>query len=247
MNVYAWRNIFHMTCSEGESLIVSKLAVKTREIDWLETNDPVIVLVSIYSTFHERIWGEFKMNALISSIKSHVKGKITVLFADGAHLQTHSLDHDGNVKKAFEETIDTSYQLQKRYRSYLAGCDVVDWHTYICQDVNYSHFLASLKKLSKEDRLFYELLQKDAEETYTCERREKFMDKDLFMKKTMEDLLEQYAALAVLANRGYRYLFYPGKPHLMFESIKNIFFQKMQMSWINVFLTIERKKTLSTS
>lgn len=239
MNIYNWRHNFYWEYPDEDRLIETKVAVKTVNREWLDTYDPVVILVSVHSAFHEGMSGDYKMNALISSIRKHVNGRVTILFTDRAHLQAYSLDHEGDVELAFEKILSASHQLQERYRPYFEACNVVDWHSYVTEDTSFNHCLESLKKLKREDPDFHALLQHDAEQTYIGARRA--FDKDLFVEKAIEDLLEQYAGIAVLANKGYLYCFYPGKPYTSFEKIKHT------MPWIDVFLSIQKKKIVSTA
>lgn len=59
----------------------------------------------------------------------------------------------------------------------------------------------------------------------------------------IEDILEQCACLFVLAHKGYQFQFYPGSPYSSVEYV-NCYSLDQRISWINVFLTIE-KKTIS--
>ena len=104
-------------------MIRGKLAIKTRETHWLNTAHPVVVL-SIHSALHKNVDGDLKMNALISSIKKLVKGRITVLLSDRAHLQTYSLKYQDDIKKAFEYCLLSAHTLQERYRPYFESCEV---------------------------------------------------------------------------------------------------------------------------
>lgn len=71
---------------------------------------------------------------------------------------------------------------------------------------------------------------------------QKFSNKELFIEKAIEDLLEQCASLLVLSNKGYRFQFYPGKPYASIEYVNRVFIPKdNQIFWIDVFLTIEKK------
>lgn len=223
-----------MTYQDQKKHIHGKLAFKTRDACWLDTDEPIIVVVSINSSFHEKIWGDFKMNALLTTIKQHVRGKITALFAESAHVHANSLWNE-----TFEECLQASHRLQERYASYLENWKIVDWHSYVCRDISYQSSLALLKSLMRENRCFDAMLRKDAEGSYTDERKQKIPDKALFIAKTVDDILEQCAGIMVMANKGYRYLFYPGKSYASVEWIRNSFV--LNISWIDVFLTIEKK------
>ena len=105
MKTYNWRKNFTAFLTLQERKIRAKLAFKTKELSWIETHYPVIVLVNVHSSFHEDVGGDLKMSALMSTIRSHTKGKVTVLMSDRAHLQTVSLDYHGNVDVAFEKCL----------------------------------------------------------------------------------------------------------------------------------------------
>lgn len=242
MTTYIWRKNFVGTVSDHEKTIRGKLAVKTKEMQWLQTESPVIILVSIDSAFHEGIGGDLKMNALISTIKNNVKGKITVLLSDRAHLKVASLCYQNNATAAFEECYKSAQRLSYRYQSYFQECNVVFWHSYICQDDSFNISLNLLKELQQSDLIFRDLLYQDASETYTDLRAKTFPDKELFIDKTIEDLLEQCASLMVLANKGYRFQFYPGKSYASVEYVNRVLIPKeKQLYWIDVFLSIEKK------
>lgn len=242
MNKYTWRKNFTASISDSDKNIRGKLAFKTKNIQWLDTTSPVIILVSVHSAFHDEIGGDLKMNALVSTIKDHVKGKITVLLSDRAHIQTVSLNYQSNLELAFEDCHCSAQRLSHRYQSYFQDCNVVYWHSYICEDENFTSFLDRLKHAYQTDATFRELVQNDAETTYTSERMQIYADKTLFIEKTVGDILEQSASILVLANKGYRFQFYPGSPYASIEYVNSIFNPTdKKLAWIDVFLSIEKK------
>jgi hypothetical protein len=246
MKIYRWRKNFAASIVQNEQIVYGKLAFKTKETHWLETEKPVIILVSINSVFHERGKGDLKMNALLSIVKNHVKGPVTVLMSERAHLQVMSLKYENNPKKAFDECFRCAQLLYERYQCYFTECKVVYWHSYICEDDNFANSLEILKKLYQEDCQFRDLLYKDAESTYTIERSLHFFDKDLFIEKAIDDILEQCACMLVLAQKGYRFQFYPGQTFTSVEYANQILnAQEKRISWIDVFLTLEKKKILT--
>lgn len=246
MKTYLWRKTFTAIQTAEEKTIRGKLAFKTIVKHWLETKDPVIVLLSIDSAFHEGFEGDLKMNALMTTIKNHIQGKITILISDKAHLQTMSLDYQNNSEIAFEECLLRAQKLETRYQPYFKSCKVVYWHSYICQEECFATFLHKMKELFQVDPVFRELLHRDAEETYTEKRRAKFSDKGQFIEKATEDILEQCACLLVIAHKGYRFQFYPGSPFASTEYINRIWLPKeKQVSWIDVFLSIEKKTIMN--
>ncbi|MBA3284150.1 MAG: hypothetical protein H0U27_03690, partial [Nitrosopumilus sp.] len=106
MNIYKWRKNFTSVYINRDEVVRGKLAFKTKETNWLNTETPVVVLISIHSSFNDGICGELKMNAFLSTIKNHVKGKITILLSDIAHLRTRNLHHQEDLKKTFDCCIE---------------------------------------------------------------------------------------------------------------------------------------------
>lgn len=242
MNTYPLRKNFTALLQNNKSIVRGKLAFKTKETHWLNTEQPVIALVSIDSGFHKSLDGDLKMNAFMSTIKSCVKGRITVLLSDRAHLKAHSLRVQSDNAKAFEDCLSKANGLRERYRPYFESCSVVYWHSYVCQDIHFLPALKLVQDLFHEDAIFREHLLQDAEASYTAERMQACEDKALFLDKTIEDILEQCACVIVLSKKGYRFQFYPGSPCASTAYINDFHIPKeRQLSWINVFLSIEKK------
>lgn len=240
-NKYVWRNNCTAIFSDSKKIVRGKLAFKTKEVQWIETEKPVIVLVSVYSAFHNPVEGDLKMNAFMSTIRTHVKGKITVLLADSAHTQVHSLQY-ASAETAFHDCLGNAKQLSHRYKDYFDGCQVSYWHSYINNDESYSFSLESLRKLALSDSTFQQLLNLDAQSTYTSEQQLRFPNQDLFVEKAVEDILNQCACVLVLAKKKYRFQFYPGGPYKSVHYIsKTILPSGESISWIHVFLAIEKK------
>lgn len=245
MNIYAWRKNFSATVSSKERILQGKLAFKTKETHWLDTHHPVVVMISVYSAFHEEGTGELKMNALVSVIRNSVKGKVTLLFCDRAHVQTRSLLHQNNLELAFEESLHSSNKLVNRYQSYFNGCSTAFWHSYICQDKKFKTAEALVRDLYQNNHIFRDCVNHDAKAACTNERMEYFLDRTCFIEKSIEDILEQCAGLVVLAEKGVRFQFYPGNPCASTEYLNRmILTPEKRISWVNVFLTIEKKKTI---
>lgn len=242
LNKYNLRRNVTAFYSNQTEQVRGKLAFKTRELHWLGTPHPVIVLISVQSAFHEEIKGDLKMNALLSTIRNHVKGEVTVLFSDVAHLQTMSLNHGGNLPQAFHTCLHEANALHLRYQPYLDGSRIAYWHSYICQDPIFEDSLKFMNEAYLTDASFRYLLDGDADETYEKSANYGNVDKDLFIKKARKDLLEQCACIMVLANKGYRFQFYTGNPFPSVEYVNCTFLaEEERVSWINVFLTIEKK------
>ena len=244
MKKYAWRNSVTATISNREALFRGKLAFKTQDTSWIQTNDPVIVLISVASQFHEGIGGDLKMNALMTTIKNNVKGSITVLLAECAHLQTASLAHNGDKSLALQEATKTAKILAERYKQCFESCNVEYWHSYIRKDKAFADALAYAKSLYKDDLYFIQHVKNSAEASYTLDRMHEYPDKAVYIEMTVNDLLEQCACVLVLASKGYRFQFYPGSPCSCTEYINSLLDKNTQISWIDVFLSIEKKTTV---
>ena len=217
-----------------------KLAFKTKQIEWIGTCNPVIVPVSIQSSFHEGLPGDLKMNAFISTIKSHVKGKITILFCEKAHLQVSTLKHNNNYQKALDESIFQARSMANRFKSYFEGCHLEYWQTYICEDKDYSLSHKHIVELYQTDIEFQSAIISDAEATYTENRVLDFPDKRLFVEKAIEDILEQCICLLILSKKRYHYQFYPGSQYLSVNYLNRTLLSN-PITFIDVFLTIEKK------
>ena len=95
---------------------------------------------------------------------------------------------------------------------------------------------------TQADPVFRKHLHADAEATYIADRVHEFSDKEVYINKTIEDLLEQCVCVLVLASKGYRFQFYPGRSYVSTEYVNNTFVPSgMQISNIDVFISIEKK------
>lgn len=240
---YNFRKNFSSISSNDEMTIKGKLAFKTKDIDWLNTNDPVIVPISIRSTFLEGLAGDLKMHAFTSIIKNHVNAKITILLTEKSHLHVASLKYNTNsYQRAFEEESGFAKSIENRFESYFKDCRVEYWDTYISNDLNYSIFSEQIIKLYQTDSAFKSHILYDAETTYTPQRASIFVNKIIFMEKAVKDLLEHCVGMLIFANKGYKFLFYPGNLYSCMDYINNTMIGAAQrVSPVNVCLTIERK------
>lgn len=237
-----WRNNFTSIYQNANVSITGKIAFKVKEKHWIGTQSRVVLLISIHSAFHDDYQGELKMNAFVETIKKTVKGPITVLFTEKAHVQTLALRYQNNYQMAFSQSLSDARNLATRYQSYFNSCRITYWHEYIEQDPSYSESTQKVQELYKNDSLFQHYLSLDAVSAYTEKRMQEFPDKDLFIEKTIADLLEQCTGLLVLANKGYRFQFYPGSSNLSVEyANRHLIPKNNQISWINVNLSIEKK------
>ncbi len=248
MGRYLLRRNFTAVFSDERKTVHAKIAFKTQETQWLNTQLPVIALVSVHSAFHEGMEGDLKMNAWMSTIKENVKGRVTVLLSDKAHLHAASLKYENDLQITFEECKRGAQDLSKRYRRYFDNARVAFWHSYICQDKIYDASLKLVKELYNADSLFPGHLQQDAQACYTDQRMQDFSDKGLFIEKTIEDILGQCASMLVLINKGYRFVFYPGSPYASTEYVNQVLVpDDKKMCWIDTFLSIEKKSFLNIS
>lgn len=190
MSIYSLRKNFTAIYSN----IRAKIAFKTKDTSWLGTQEPVIILMSVHSALHEGCDGHLKVNALVRTIRGHVKGPVTILIADRAHLRAQS--------RSFETCLQDARALHARYQPYLEGCSVAYWHSYIYQDESFEESLKAVEHLYKNDPQFASLVHADGAD--------------------IDDLLEQCACILVLSKKGYRYQFYPGKPYSSTEYIATL-------------------------
>lgn len=242
MNRYILRKNHTSIYYDKDDIIRGKLAFKTKTDSWLNTKNPVVVLVSIDSAFHKPVDGDLKMDALISTITSHVQNKVTVLMADHAHFQTTTLNYHHDKIAAFEANLKKTNELISRYQSSFISSSLAYWHSYICKDIYYQPFLSLIKNLHLKNSTFQKRVQADIEASYTEERKQKYKDKEIYRLKTMEDIFEQCACLLILAEKGYRFLFYPGSPLASTEyTIHHLLPTTKQIEWVDVFLSIEKK------
>ena len=228
-----------------DCITYGRIAFKTREVDWLDTPLPAVALVSVHSTFHEGVNGYLKMDAFISTIRENVKGKVSILIADTAHLHTlHLLQ----LEDPLRHCLQSAKELALRFRSYFDSNEGLYWSDYIMGDKEYPVFKEQLQELVRTDKAFRASLLADAEAAYTEKRKAEFSNKALFMEKMVEDLIEQCVCTHILARKGYRYLFYPGAPCVSTEYVSRNFIPlEGSLNWIDVFLTIEKKtKSLKT-
>jgi hypothetical protein len=242
MNKYFFRKNFTALFNDQKQIVRGKLAFKTKETHWLRTEHPVVVSISIHSGFHKMIDGDLKMSALMSIIKDCTEGDITVLLCDKAHLNTLSLKYQNNPDMALQECLDHASILRQRYQDCFESCNVAFWHSYICHDNNYEHAQRIVKEIYQKDLNFREYVHQDAEASYTPERKIEFDIKEHFINMASEDILEQCACLLVLNAKGYRFVFYPGGAgDSMNYFIKTMILNEKQISWISIFLSIEKK------
>ncbi len=201
----------------------NKIVIKTRSADWIGTHEPVIILFSIHSLFHEGLIGSLQVSTLVSNIKANVNGNVTILFTEKAHINALSLNYGGDRDKAYTQCIKDAQLLKSRFATDFQGCAVVSWEEFISQDPDYQSYHDMVMDIYKTDTHFQELLYQDALKSYTPERAQAVPNKDIFITKTIKDLLELIIYLFVASKKGYRFEFYPGKPNASSEYINHKF------------------------
>lgn len=242
MKVYNLRKNHTAFFSTGGTITKGKLAFKTRETDWLNTDSPILIPISIDSHFHEGISGDLKMSAFCSVLKKHVQGHITILMTERAHLNVLGLEN--GKEYALRSSLCRAHQLVDRYKHYFRDCDVQFWSSFICQDPSYQQSVDRITYFFQNDAIFRSHLISDAELTYTSERAELFSDRDLFIRAAISDIMEQCVCLLILVKKGYVFQFYPGHQYGAVEYINQLLL-KSSLKMISVFLTIEKKTTSS--
>lgn len=238
-NKYLLRRNFKSTYSTEDCITYGHIAFKTRKADWVDTPLPSVVLISVHSSFHEGVNGHLKMDAFLSTIRKNVKGKVSILIAETAHLHTLRLTQ---LEDPLHHCLQSAKELTLRCRSYFEGNEVLYWSSSIMADKEYPAFKEQFEWLMRTNEAFQESLMADAEACYTQKRREEFPNKALFIEKMVDDLIEQCICMQILTRKGYRYLFYPGAPFASTEYVnRNFVSLENSLNWIDVFLTIEKK------
>ncbi len=220
MSLYAWVKRIKINPNlYGKS----KIRMKTHSADWLNAQEPVIILFSIHSLFHEGSLGALKVNTLVRNIKENVAGKVTILFTEKTHINALSLNYDGDAQKAYAQCTQDAQLLKKRFASDFQGCEVVSWEEFISQNPDYQTYRNTIMNIYKTDEQFQKLLYQDALGNYSPERAQEMPDKEQFIAKTIQDLLEQSIYVFVASKEGYRFEFYPGKPNPSSEYLNHHF------------------------
>jgi hypothetical protein len=225
-----WRKNFTAIVSDQNVSIRGKLAFKTKEVDWLDTEAPSIALISIHSAFHQGVNGDLKMRAFLSTIKNHTQGRLTILLADIAHIHAFSSENQLTSDDALIECIRNAQKIAERFRSSWVGCNVEYWHNYICKDENYEPSMKFVRTLFQQDSFFRDLVCTDAENT--VKRRVQSSDSSSLIEKTAEDILEQCVCIKVLSHKGYHFQIYPGSSYKATEYINKTCV--IPVTWVDV-------------
>lgn len=244
--VYLLRKNYTALFLDHEKMTRGKLAFKTQLTEWLNTESPVIIPISIQTAFHEGVAGQLKMEAFTSIIKENVKGIKTVLLTEKAHLNVYSLKCGGDKQKANVELLLKAQQLVERFATYFEGYKVVYWSEYINQDRYYEFFSKQVLHWYQTDQNFHSCVEEDAANTYTIERAQEYPDKNSFISYSIQDILEYCAYLLIIAHKGYRFQFYPGSNYKAAKYvIRNLLPVSLQLAHVDVFLSIEKKTEIS--
>ena len=120
--------------------ISCKVMTQTRPGHWLNTSHPVILPFSIHTALYNGDEGKIKVSAFLQLVKSNVKGKVSVLFCEKAHVQVLSLKYKNDLAKATEACVQDANKLIDRFKEELEGCEVLHWTDFIDNDKDYAFF-----------------------------------------------------------------------------------------------------------
>lgn len=219
-----------------------KVAVRTNGDQWVNTQDPVIILFSVDSVFHEGQKGALNVEVLTYIIQKHVRGEIIILMTEKAHVNVSSLLYDDNRNEAFERAIRDAQSLINKFNTIWNEFQVEFWYDFINKDPHYESYFKQIADRYEVDNQFRTLIQQDAERTYTEEREREFPDKQIYINKTIEDLLEQAAYVLVIAKKGYRFAFYPGRQNgSLLYIAEQLVPSEQRVAHIHVNISFEKK------
>jgi hypothetical protein len=228
--------------SNGEN-VSRKVVIKTHPAHWRNTMSPVLIPFSIHSRIYDGIEGTFKIAALLHLIKSLVKGEITVLLTEGAHLNALSLKYDGDLNKALDICMQDANNLKLRFEHELDNCHIARWTDFVYDDSDYSIFKNTLLDLYDNDNTYKSLITADIESTYTIDRQNEYQNKQHYFDACKLDLIETTIALLLIASKkGYRFQFYPGKTYLSMAYINNqLLKEDERLNWVNMRISVKDK------
>lgn len=219
-----------------------KIAVKTTTSAWIGVSDPVVILLSIHSAFHEAEKGALNIQALISTIKGHVNGSPSIVLSEKAHLNVLTLKYNGDQAKALAVAKHDAQALATTFNEDFKDCRVLLWGDYVTRDPLYAACAQQVMALHETDQNFRELLARDAESTYTEFRAEEFPDKQAYIRSTIDDILEQCIYTLVIAKKGYRFEFYSGRQYDSIYSVNSTLLPvEEQLTHVHVNISFERK------
>ncbi len=209
---------------------------------WKEAHDPLVIPISVHSAIHTGAQGYFKVAAYIEHIKKLSVGEVIILFAEGAHLNTLSLNHANNIDHAFQACLNDAKQLQTLYASIFSGCSVYFWHELIKADALYQHYINEVTAIIKSDAFCHDLLVEDLATMYNDKFAAQYPDRESFVSMSKLDIIEMLAANKILQNMGCRFIFYPGP---VFSSMKHFqTFYYPQLTFVNVGIKFLPRKYL---
>ena len=180
--------------------------MRTKPTNWQNTDLPIILPFSIYSAIYEGIAGDFTVGAFLQVVKSNVKGKITILLCDGAHLQTLCFECINAEEMCYHDAND----LIERFNRDFQNCEVVHWRDFVTNDDSYQIFKDKIYQLYRTDKVFQSKVESDAEKNTNRKFGSECADR-LYIDGAKMDLLEHCVYLLVASKKGYRFEFYPGK------------------------------------
>lgn len=163
MNKYQFRKNYFFS---------GKIVFKTQETAWINTTQPVLVPISIHSSFHQGIIGPVKMNAYLSLLKENIQGPITLLMTEKAHWKVNSLNFETETQ-ALEQMLKDARALEAQFAHCFADCQVKYWHEYINQDPYYPAFHKQVIDLYQNDSTFHNLILQDTDLAYSPQFGEK--------------------------------------------------------------------------
>jgi hypothetical protein len=239
---YQWTTRIPIKLFQASFSKYRRIIVKTNSSEWVGIADPVIVIFSIDSLFNEGQKGQLNVKALMSTIKQQVHGPITILLTENAHLHALSLEYNNDLQQALLQAREMAKSLHKKFAQEFEGCWVAYWHEFVSNDVDYQRFRDQIMSLYENDSVFREMLVKDALSTYTVDRADKFSDKDLYVEKTVLDLLEQCVYELISTKKGYKFDFYPGKQYATLHYVnERLLPVEKRITHVHVSISFEKK------
>jgi len=215
-----------------------RLTIKTGPLFWLDTDKPILLPFSIYSTIYDGIDGNCKIIGLLQFVKKNVKGKITVVLCTGAHLNVLSLRYSQDIIRTKSVVYQDAKKLLERYSKEFQGCQVIYWEDFVNKNLNYNLFKSQIKSLFETNKDFHEQVKNDAESLYNYKHPTGDVDKNLYIKLATLYLLEMSIFVYIASKKGYRFEIYPGKRPLTLVFINDNFLEdSAKLAWINIGLS----------
>lgn len=218
------------------AILTKKITIKTRPASWIHSEQPIILPFSIDSYIYESDDGVLKISALLELIKNNVKDKITILLCDQAHFHTFVLKYGNDQEKALEISLQKANALKNVFQESLLGCDVAYWRDFINKNDRYSEFKNLVYGFYRSHERFKELVKTDVEKAYNEVRAREFPNKKLYILNAELDILEQCIYLLIIANKGYKFEFYPSKRILAADFINSLLDNSKKLIRVNVTL-----------